>query len=339
MQAQRLVFPAKHQCEIESLDVAKPAAGQILVESQCSLISPGTEMSFYDGHHSRLQNVDPTQPKAWASYPFYPGYSLGCIVLETGEGCKFKAGQRVVVHHNHMSACCVEEGRATAVPDGLAMEEAVFLELAAISLNGVRRAHIQMGDSVVVMGAGLIGLLAITMAKLDGAEKIIVMDPDASRRELAMQHGATHGFDPLNSSCDQAIKDLTGGWGADVVIEASGNCNAIVLGLSLTRQCGRMVLLGCQHGEIMFSFYEGIQSRSITVIGAHVNSSPNVAQTSIFHTTKQRDFELIMQWMKQRQLDVSQWITHYITPAEANQMYEAISQRACKTLGIIIRWK
>ena len=154
-----------------------------------------------------------------------------------------------------------------------------------------------------------------------------------------MQYGATHSFNPLNQASDQTIKDLTDGWGADVVIEASGNINAIVMGLGLTRQCGRMVLLGCQHGEIMFSFYEGIQSRSITVIGAHINSSPNTAQTGVFHQTKQRDFQLILEMILKEQLKVSQWISHRITPSEIAQMYDAIDKRSCSTLGIIVNWQ
>lgn len=338
MLAQRIVIPAKRQCTIDEVSVEKPGKGQLLMQTQCSLISPGTEMSFYAGHHSRLQQGN--QPEgAWARYPFYPGYSLGGIVQEVGEGCTLKVGQKVMAHHHHVSACSLDQGRVTVVPDDVSLEDASFLELAAISLNGVRRANIKLGDAVVVMGAGLVGLLAISLAQIDGAGVIIALDPDSDRQQLALKHGATHAFNPLDRACDQMIKDLTEGWGADVVIEASGNTNAIVMGLGLTRQCGRMVLLGCQHGEIMFSFYEGIQSRSITVIGAHINSSPNMQQTPVIQQTKQRDFQLILQMIRNRQLKVSQWITHRITPQEVGKMYEAIDKRSCSTLGIIVNWQ
>lgn len=340
MQAQRLVFPAKRQCVIEQVEVQKPAAGEILVTCECSLVSPGTEMSFYEGHHTHLKDhVAPDAPKRWASYPFYPGYSLAGVVTEAGEKTTIKPGQRVVVHHNHASACCVEQGRATVVPDGLALEEAAFLELAAISLNGVRRAAVHMGDTVVVLGAGLIGLFAIAFARLDGASNIIVMDPDPTRRELAMQYGATHALDGRDATSDQIIKQITDGWGADIVIEASGHPSALLLGLTFTRQGGKVVLLGCQHGDVTFNFYEGIQSRSLIVIGAHVNSTPNMAQTSVIHQTKQRDFAMILQWMREKRLDVAGWITHHIVPAGAFEMYEAIANRSAPTLGVIIDWQ
>ena len=337
MQATRIVIPEKRRSEIQTFEVGKPKPGELLMQTQYSLISPGTEMSFYAGHHSRLQQSD-TPPNAWARYPFYPGFSLGGIVQQVGQGCTLKPGQKVMAHHPHVSACCLDQGRVTVVPDEVSLEDATFLELAAISLNGVRRANIQLGDAVVVMGAGLVGLLAISMAQMDGASMIIVLDPDIQRQKLALKYGATHAFNPLNCECDQTIKQLTQGWGADVVIEASGNINAIVMGLGLTRQCGRMVLLGCQHGEIMFSFYEGIQSRSITVIGAHINSSPNTAQTGVFHQTKQRDFQLIFQMIGKKQLKVSEWITHRITTDQVDQMYDAIDKRTCSTLGIIVNW-
>ena len=103
-----------------------------------------------------------------------------------------------------------------AYPKATPDEEAAFSEPLACVLNSIQRSHIKMGDDVVVIGGGVMGLLHVLCAKLQGA-RVILSEVDAKRREFGLKLGADEVIDPLSSDPIQQVRDLTGGRGADVV--------------------------------------------------------------------------------------------------------------------------
>lgn len=337
MLAKRMVVPKKGACEMQDFELPEPGLKQLLVRTQVSSMSPGTELAFYCGTHTRLQEQFVPE-KSWGSYPFYPGYSACGMVEYAGGDCTLQVGQRVWLFTNHMSAQVVNEKQVIALPDEVSSEDVSFLQQAAISYNGVQRASLVMGDHVVIMGAGLIGMFACQFAAIDGANQIIVIDPDESRRKLALQIGATVALDPMSDNCEESVKQLTGEWGADVVIEASGNIMALQSCFPLARNCGKIVLLGCPHGSFPFSFYDHIQSRSLSVIGAHINSVTHGPVNDVIHRNYRRDHLSIVDMIARKQFDMHSLITHRIKPHDMPAMYKQLADRSIESMGIVVQW-
>lgn len=116
----------------------------------------------------------------------------------------------------------IESGNLVKLPDAVSFEQAVVAEPLACCLNGQRKAGVKMGDTVVVIGGGPIGLMHVQLAKIAGARKVILSEPIAHRREKALVAGADFAIDPLNESLNDLVKNETEGLGADIVLMAIG---------------------------------------------------------------------------------------------------------------------
>ncbi len=127
----------------------------------------------------------------------------------------------------------------------------VFFRLVAIALQGVRKAKIELGESVVVLGAGLIGLLAVQLAKLSGGFPVISTDLADIRLDVAQKIGADFVL-KVDESLPSRVNELTCG-GAHVAIEATESPEAIPLSFQLTRRMGRVILLGSPRGDTKFA--------------------------------------------------------------------------------------
>ena len=137
----------------------------------------------------------------------------------------------------------VPERNAHPLPVGVSLQEAALTEPLSCCVRGMQLANIQLGDTVVILGAGPMGCLLIQVARLEGAASLIVSEPLPARRELALDLGADLVLDP-GPALEQAILDQTQGIGADVVIEAAGKLATAEAALSLVRQGGTVLWFG-----------------------------------------------------------------------------------------------
>jgi threonine dehydrogenase-like Zn-dependent dehydrogenase len=137
------------------------------------------------------------------------------------------------------------------IPDNVSFEDAVLLDPIAVGLRGVLQSKFKLGDNVVVVGGGVIGLGTIQWLKLGGARHITVLQPSPRKRELALKFGADAAFNPLEEgdALEGKIKALYGGIGADVVFECAGTPQALVTSLSLVRGAGQVLVLGVTEEE------------------------------------------------------------------------------------------
>ena len=158
MKSQAVVWPAQGLAAIEEIELHEPGSGEVLLEAECTLISPGTERAF-------LLSL----PNAAGRYPARPGYNFVGRVKAVGAGVEGVAvGDRVAASASHAAHALASPGRMVPVPEELDAEAAVFFNMATIALQGMRRAHIELGESVAVVGQGLIGLLALQFCRLQG---------------------------------------------------------------------------------------------------------------------------------------------------------------------------
>jgi (R,R)-butanediol dehydrogenase/meso-butanediol dehydrogenase/diacetyl reductase/L-iditol 2-dehydrogenase len=138
----------------------------------------------------------------------------------------------------------IPEHIAVPLPQGLSYEEAACTEPVGVAAHAIRNTPISMNDTVAVVGSGLIGNLAIQLLKVSVSGKIIALDTDPSRRDVAKSFGADAVLDPADPELDKKIKELTGGRGVDRVIEAVGATAPIKTAISIVRKGGSVTLVG-----------------------------------------------------------------------------------------------
>jgi predicted dehydrogenase/threonine dehydrogenase-like Zn-dependent dehydrogenase len=247
-----------------------PGAGSVLVANAASVISSGTERSAVASggggslpvrairnpelvtaalRHMREKGVRETIDVArGATAPDNPlGYSSAGVVLDTGGVPQFRVGQRVACagagRANHAEVVLVPANLVAAVPDGVPLEHAAFTTLGAIAMQGVRRTEPTLGERVVVVGLGLLGLLTVQILRASGC-RVLGVEPVAERRELARELGAEDAVEP--DAAADAVRAWSDGIGADaVVVTASSASDAVVnSGIELLRRKGRLVPVG-----------------------------------------------------------------------------------------------
>jgi threonine dehydrogenase-like Zn-dependent dehydrogenase len=210
MESLCIYFTGKDRVELVGESVPPVGPGQVLVRARKSLISTGTECIclgrlFEEGTHW----------DRWVKYPFPPGYSMMGVVEELGEGVSnLQPGDRVVFQRSHRQWHVVDASLPVKVPDDVSDEDASWFALAMISQNAVRAAEHQMGDNVVVIGAGLLGQLTVQYLRLMGARQIIVVDPSEPRLKMAKEHGATTVIAKKVQDAREEILALTDGRGS-----------------------------------------------------------------------------------------------------------------------------
>jgi L-iditol 2-dehydrogenase len=130
------------------------------------------------------------------------------------------------------------------LPDSLAYEHAALIEAVSIAVHAVNITPITLGDTAVVVGTGMIGLLVVQAARLAGCSQVIAVDLDDAKLEVAKSLGANHGINPKNSDAPARIAELTGGHGAAVAIEAVGATSPIKTAILSVRKGGTVTLVG-----------------------------------------------------------------------------------------------
>ncbi|MBV9488798.1 MAG: alcohol dehydrogenase catalytic domain-containing protein [Verrucomicrobia bacterium] len=163
-----------------------------------------------------------------------------------------------------------KEGINHQVPKDLPLEKAILVEPYACSAWCVKRADIGWDDTVVLAGAGTLGLGMVAAARLRGPKKLIVMDTKPERLELAKKFGADLTLNPLKDDVVQIVKDLTGGYGCDVYIEATGHPNAVVQGLQMIRKLGRFVEFSVFSHDVTVDWSIISDRKQLDVLGVHL---------------------------------------------------------------------
>jgi L-iditol 2-dehydrogenase len=160
------------------------------------------------------------------------------------------------------------------LPPGVAPERGALAEPLSCALHAVDRAGLRTGDAVVILGSGAIGLLVLSVARLAGATRVIVSDPEPGRRDIAGRLGATRTVDPRRESLEEAVASATGGRGADCVFEAAGVQASVDEAVRLPRRGGTLVQVSVPASGVTFSLpaYD-LFARELTIRGSFVRST------------------------------------------------------------------
>jgi L-iditol 2-dehydrogenase len=188
----------------------------------------------------------------------------------------------------------VPETNAYTIQDSTTFEMAAIVEPLACCVRGIEQADVQLGDVVVIFGAGPIGLLLAQLARLRGAALVVSVDPVSSRRELARTLGVDAVLPADTGAVSDAVTDATNGIGADVVIESSGQSIAAQLAVDLVRKGGAVVWFGVcpQHEQISLSPFL-VNDRELTVRGSNINPFTHQTALTLIERGRVRVAELI----------------------------------------------
>lgn len=240
--------------------------------------------------------------KHFVKYPVVPGHEFSGEVVEVGNDVTtVRPGDRVTVDPNIVCHSCFfcrrgqvhlcEKLTATGVnfdggfaeycrvpavqvypvPEAVSLEEAAMAEPLACCIHGVDRADIVPGNSVVVLGAGSIGLLLVQLARIAGARQIIVSEPDEKKRKLALQFGADMAIDPTKQDVVSEVMRLTR-VGADNVIESAGRLETAEIAVKLARRGGSVLQFGVVSPDLLARISPNeVYFKELTIRGSFVN--------------------------------------------------------------------
>lgn len=331
--ATTIVFPGPGRAEVARETVSEPGPGQVLIEGRASLISTGTELTAYNGRFP--------PDSAWSryvQYPFVAGYAHVGVVLATGPGVETpRAGQRVASQAPHATLACRDADDCCVLPDAVSDEEAAFWTLGKIVMNAVRIAGVTLGETVVVVGAGLLGQLALSLSLLSGAYRVICIDVAPARLEHARARGATGIICADVTTAREEVRALLDGDLADVVFEVTGSPEAVPGALRLARRRGRVILLGSTRGPVTLDLHDEAHSLGLQILGAHSSTAPPYA-TPDTPWTARRNGALFLQLIAAGRLHVAELITHRYALDEAPAAYAMLAADRGPAMGVLLTY-
>ena len=301
----------------------------LLLQTEYTLISPGTELDCLLGRSAN------------SKFPQCLGYSAVARVLRCGaEASEFQTGERVLVYHSqHAQFLLKNKADCVKVPEGLSSEEAIFAVIGAMGFQGVRKIRPELGESMLVMGLGLLGQIAAQTAALSGAFPLLAMDYNPFRRELALRHGVDAAFSPDHPELAQNIRSLTGGRGVNGLLEVTGSAQAIQFALSVMAPLGRIALVGCSRTATKsIDFYHAVHRPGIQILGAHNFVRPKQDSYPGYWTMAE-DMRVLMELIAAGRLNTRELISDIVPPEQAPAMYQRLVDRDEKTLGILFDWR
>lgn len=336
--------------------------GHVLIKTRVSLVSLGTEkmlVEFGKGNllaKARQQpdkvkqvlekiQTDGLFPTLEAVFnkldePLPLGYCNAGEVLAVGDGVtEFKVGDRVASNGQHAEVVCIPKNLCAKIPDEVSYEEAAFTVIGAIGLEGIRLANPTMGETVVVIGLGLIGLITAELLVANGC-KVIGFDVDDAKIKIAR----SKNIDAFNASTVNVVKtteQLTNEVGADaVIITASAKNNDIIhQAAEMSRKRGRIILVGVIGLDLQRAdFYKKELSFQVSCSYGPGRYDENYEQRGIDYPlpyvrwTQKRNFETILDAIAGKRLKVNDLITEKIQLEDYQQIYGTMGSGSIASL-------
>lgn len=353
---------------VELVDVPVPAAGrgQVLIQSQCTVLSSGTERMLVDFGKAGWLDKARQQPEKVKQVldkiktdglmptveavmnkldePLPLGYCNAGVVLQVGDGVTdLQPGDRVVSNGPHADIVCVPRNLCAKIPVNVAFEEAAFTVLSSIALQGVRLAMPMLGERFMVFGMGILGLLTIQLLKASGC---LVLAVDFSDKRLHMAESFGAETVNLTSGCDPVMagQAWSGGRGVDgVVITASAKNDEIVHQAAQScRKRGRIILVGVVDLNLRRAdFYDKELTFQVSCSYGPGRYDEKYEQQGhdyplgFVRWTEQRNFEAVLDAMRSSRLDVKPLITHRIDFDQAAEVYDKMVHDQ-EALGVVI---
>jgi 2-desacetyl-2-hydroxyethyl bacteriochlorophyllide A dehydrogenase len=242
LEARAVWFPGPRAAELRRERVPPPGPGEVRVRSVASAISHGTEMLVFRGEVPPDLPLDLPTFAGGFSFPIKHGYATVGRVLDSGPGVDgLSPNDLVFVHHPHQEAFTVPADLPVRLPEGVDPTPGLFFANLETALNVVHDAPLRLGETALVFGQGVVGLLITQLLKRAGAHRVLAVEPLKRRRELALEVGADAAFEP-GEDLRERILEATGGRGADVAVEVSSSGAALQAAVDAVAEEGTVVV-------------------------------------------------------------------------------------------------
>jgi 2-desacetyl-2-hydroxyethyl bacteriochlorophyllide A dehydrogenase len=326
MKQVRVEFVGKGEVQVAESELPQIGAGEVLVESEVSLMSTGTENIVLNRMFDAGTHWD-----KWVKYPFYPGYATVGIVREKGEGVEsLGVGARVAHRRGHASAHVLDQSECFAVPAGVIPEEAVWFALGRITHNGARNVGFGLGQNILVIGAGPIGQMTMRWALATGAERVMAVDSVQLRLDIAQTGGVSCVFQGTADEAEEAVLEHFGAL-PDIVADTTGYADVFDSALHLVKTQGRLLLVGDTGSPASQRLTPDVVTRGISVVGAHdANTYLDRDRPGINR--------LFWELVRSGRIRMHGLNTHEYRGENAPDAYKLANTRRGETLGILFRW-
>ncbi|WP_282774806.1 bi-domain-containing oxidoreductase [Phaeodactylibacter xiamenensis] len=342
-------------------------AGHLLIRTHCSLVSLGTERmlvefgkaNYFEKARQQPEKVkqvldkmrgDGIRPTLEAVFrklnePLPLGYCNAGEVIAVGKEVKgFSVGDRVVSNGPHAEIVCIPKNLVAKIPERVSYEEAAFTVIGAIALQGVRLINPTFGETIVVTGLGLIGLIAVQLLKANGC-RVIGLDMAEDKLKLAESWGIETINVGQNSNPVATVESLTNQIGADgVLITASAKTNTIISqAAQMSRKRGRIVLVGVVGLDIQRSeFYEKELSFQVSCSYGPGRYDENYEYKGhdyplpFVRWTEKRNFEAVLNAIANKQLQLNSLVTEELALEDYIQVYGDMANS--KSIASILKY-
>lgn len=316
----QIVFTKLNTAELLTKPMPPLGDKQVRVKTACSTISCGTERANITGDlNTSIAEQASKKPK----FPICLGYSSAGTVVEAGRDVTtVKVGDRVCVFWGcHASYNTVSEAQVVKLEsDRLSFADAAISFISSFPLAAIRKTRLEIGESMLVMGLGILGQLAVKLAAAAGAVPIIAADPVKSRRDTALKCGADYAIDPFEADFAYKVKEITHG-GAKTAIEVTGAGAGLDEALDCMARLGRIALLGCTRDKnFTIDYYRKVHGPGITLIGAHTNARPE-KESYPGYFTHADDIRSVLRLCASGRLTLSDMVGETHSPDECGEVY------------------
>lgn len=317
MTRKRILFTAVNTAELVDEEVQALGPKDVRIRTAFSTVSPGTEKANITGDPSVNTTAAPS-----AQFPRGLGYSSSGVVEEVGcEVTSVRPGDRVIPYWSkHANINVVPEGQVVRILDGkISDRTAAAMFIATFPMAAIRKTRLELGESCMVMGLGVLGQYAVRLARAAGAVPVIAVDPVAERRQQALDGGADYALDPFEEGFADRVKAITGGVNAAIEVTGQG------AGLDETLDCmarfGRVALLGCTRNKnFTIDYYRKVHSPGITLIGAHTDARP-AEESHPGWFTHVDDLKAVQKLYLGGRLDIDSMLGPVHQPEECREVY------------------
>lgn len=318
----------------------------VRIRTLYSGISAGTELTAYRGSNPYLNKRWDEDDRLFVDgstsidYPVDGwGYEEVGEVVEVGSAVTaVHEGDRIWGTWGHRSETVQTEERASAriLPLGVDARIGIFSQIGAIALNVILDADIHVGETVAVFGLGVPGQIVAQLARLNGA-RVIGVDGIAGRRELAQRLGAHHVLDAGQGSVAEAVRSLTGGRGADVCLEVTGNYRALHEAIRTVAYSSRVVAAGFMQGEgAGLRLGEEFHHNRVSVIASQISG---VAPALQHRWNQYRLQSTAVGLAGEGRLDVTSLISHTMPVSQAADAFRMLDEQPQDALQVVLSFE
>lgn len=335
MNTKQIIFTKPNTAELLDVECLPPQENEVTVELAFSAISAGTEKANYTGLRNGPDISEDDAPK----FPRAVGYSAAGIVSAVGsEVDDLCVGDRVIAFWGlHKKNITLDRSRVMRIPDEVSLEEASIAFISTFPLGAIRKTHLEIGESALVMGLGILGIFAVQQLKAGGAYPVIAADPIKERREMALRLGADFALDPMRDDFCDAVNHLSDG-GVNVCIEGTGLGIGLIQALDCMKRMGRIALLGCtRSSKFEIDYYGKVHGRGVSLIGAHTCARPKLESSEGLWTDRD-DLYAVLNLIKGKRLNFKDMIDEIHSPADAQEVYTRLVTEKSFPVGVLFDW-